>query len=157
MTDSDRNHPLPPPVDMSGRLRRMLDPRATYNETEAKASRAWWILYFVGWLSSGLLSLIAIAFVWHDKKFLKQMALASMYSGIPGSLLFAVSGVGNIIGSANAFPNQDSLFVLLFMVLMFGGGSVIFGFVVAWYAQGKIDRAQQNTKSERDGTNIEET
>lgn len=53
-----------------GFIRRMLDPRATYNETEAEASRGWWALLIAGFLIFGLLSLIAFIAVWHDSSVL---------------------------------------------------------------------------------------
>ena len=48
----------------------MLDPHATYNETEVKASRGWWALLIAGFLIFGLLSLIALIAVWHDSSVL---------------------------------------------------------------------------------------
>ena len=82
-----------------GFIRRMLDPRATYNETEHKSNRGWWALFIAGIILFGLLSLIAIIMVWRDKKFLKQMGLAVFYLNVPflvGISVFGVSFIDNI-------------------------------------------------------------
>ena len=122
--------PEPP---SGGFLRRMLDPRATYNETEAKASRGWWALFIAGIILFGLLSLIAIIIVWYDKKFLKQMGLAVFYLNVP--FLVGALTVGTTI-----IDGIQDLAGIGFILLFFGGVGAPVGFGIAAYAQRKIDR-----------------
>ena len=115
-----------------GFIRRMLDPRATYNETEAKTSRGWWALLIAGFLIFGLFSLIALIAVRRDKKFLKQMALTIFYVNALYATLAASIGM-------TAAGNIDLALALVVSAFL-GGLGALFGFVIAAYAQRKIDR-----------------
>lgn len=111
----------------------MLDPRATYVEGEFKKGRGWWALFIAGIILFGILSLIAIIMVWHDKKFLKQMGLAVFYLNAPFVVGVLALGVGSI-------DDIQELAGLGIMLLIFGGLAMPFGFGIAAYAQRKIDR-----------------
>ena len=115
-----------------GFIRRMLDPRATYNETEPKAGRGWWALLICGLLIFGLLSLIALIAVRRDKKFLKQMALTIFYVNALYAALAMLIGM-TVTG------NIDLAFGLILSALLSIPG-ILFGFIIAAYAQRKIDR-----------------
>ena len=113
--------------------RRMFDPRAEYNPIEPKASRAWWIAFGLGILVFGIVTLIAIIMVWHDKKYLKQMALALVYMGTPAVVFIFVMVAATAV-------DDLSLFAVIFVSL--GGPSFIVGILLAFYAQRRIDRDQ---------------
>ena len=119
----------------------MLNPRATYNTTEAKASRAWWIAFALGILVFGVITIVAIIMVWHDKKLLKQMGLAIFYMNLPFVAGVLALGVSTITGI------QD-LAGFGFVLILLGGVAVPFGFGIAAYAQRKIDMAQPRLDAE---------
>ena len=117
------------------RLVRSLNPRVTYTETDHRSSRVWWVLFTVGWLTLGAVSLVTLAAVWSDKKMVKQMALVSFYIGVASSVF--------IIGAALAQLqfSSDGIGLVADMALLASPIAVI-SFAIAWYVQGKIEVQQ---------------
>ena len=114
-------------------LRRMLDPRVTYIPGEHKVWRVWWALFTAGILTFGVLGVVAMIAVWSDKKFLKQMALATLYINIPFVLWAALE--------ANSIASVLDLVLFGLVALASGGLGILIGFGIAAYAQRKIDIA----------------
>ena len=112
-------------------LRRMLDPRAIYVPGEPRVWRGWWVLFIAGILTLGILGVVAMIAVWSDKKFLKQMALATFYMSVPFVLWVALE----------ASPVTSALELVIFGIVALAGGGlgVSLGFGIAAYAQRRID------------------
>ena len=107
---------------------RMFDPRATYHPNEKKDTLFLWILFIAGFATIGILTIIAIIMSRNNKKLLKQFALTIFYVSIVFSLITVPI---TIVFLNRDFPWLD----------MFGLPAIIIGFVLALYAQRKIDNA----------------
>ena len=91
--DSSADGTAPPPGRGGGFFRRLFEWRATYRPDEPRMSRwRWWVVFV-------FLPPIALAIIWSDKKFLKQMALAIFYMSTLFLLVYLFVFAG-IIGYA---------------------------------------------------------
>ena len=118
----------------------MLDPRTTYIPGEPKVGRGWWMLFIAGILTLGVLGVVAMIAVWSDKKFLKQMALATFYMNVPIVLWVALE--------ANPITSALELVVFGIVALIGGGLGVSLGFGIAAYAQRRIDATDESMLDE---------
>lgn len=133
------------PVEGGGFFRRLFKFRATYRPDEPRMSRLWWAVFM-------FLPPLALALIWPDKKFLKQMALVIFYVSILMTLpyTFGMAYISSIYG-----PGMPWGVVL--PVVAYGLVGMPSGLLITIYAQYTIikteeriwDGAVRNTMSER--------
>lgn len=115
---------------------RLFEFRATYHPDEPRMSRwRWWVVFV-------FLPPVALLIVWKDKKFFKQMALVIFYIF---TIYLVWIFVLIIIGSGIVRWE-----ILLLEPLMVAGSGMLFGILLAAYAQHKIIKTEERIRDGAD-------
>ena len=115
---------------------RLFEFRATYRPDEPRMSRwRWWVVFV-------FLPPIALLIVWKDKKFLKQMALVIFYM-----FTIFVVWIFVLIFMGSGIVRWE---LILLDSLMFAVSGMLFGLLLAAYAQHKIIKAEERIRDGAD-------
>ncbi len=137
--------------DKLAKLKRMLDIRTKYAPGQYEANRGWLVLFFIGWLVVGLLSILAMIGASGDKQLLKMMAMLNVYASFllltpVGILLLSSGAVGGILGDIDLENSGIGVIIGTIFLIPF-----TINFVIAWWCQGKIDQERWSLPPPVDG------
>ena len=136
--DSSADGAAPPPGGEKEKTfsQRLFEFRATYRPDEPRMSRwRWWVVFV-------FLPPVALLIVWKDKKLFKQMALVIFYIF---TIYLVWIFVLIVIGSGIVRWE-----ILLLEPLMVAGSGMLFGILLAAYAQHKIIKTEERIRDGAD-------